>query len=130
MVLIKRSGLAAAFMLFIIALLVPGAWADEKKVFPALEAPAGSPGAEHNAEGIEHYNQGHWDVAEKHFRAAVKADDKLAQARYNLALALDQMGKHKEATEQFDHAAHLAPKDPAIAESPILKGHLKGMKKH
>lgn len=66
----------------------------------------------------------------KHFQEAVKADDKLAQAHYNLALALDQMGKHKEATEQFDHAAHLAPKDPAIAESPILKGHLKEMKKH
>jgi Flp pilus assembly protein TadD len=128
--MIKRSGLAAVLMLFVVALLVSGVRADEKKVFPALQAPGGSPGAAHNAEGIEHYNQGHWDVAAKHFQEAVKADDKLAQAHYNLALALDQMGKHKEATEQFDHAAHLAPKDPAIAESPILKGHLARMKKH
>lgn len=130
MVFMKRIGFAAVFFFLLVAFLTPGAWADEKKVFPALQAPAGSPGAAHVTEGIEHYNQGHWDVAAKHFQEAVKADDKLAQAHYNLALALDQMGKHKEATEQFDHAAHLAPKDPAIAESPILKGHLKGMKKH
>lgn len=128
MVLIKRSGLAAVFILFMVTLLVPGAWANGK-IFPALEAPTGSPGAGHNAEGISHYNQKHWGVAADHFKEAVKSDDKLAQAHYNLALALDQLGDHKGATEHFDKAFHLAPKEKAIADSPILKGHLKG-KKH
>lgn len=125
-----RKSISVGIALFLIASAAQGVRADEKKPAPALEAPAASAGAKHNAEGIEHYNQGHWDVAQKHFSEAIKADDKLAQAHYNLALTLDQQGKHKEATQSFDHAAHLAPKDPAIAESPILKGHLKGMKPH
>ena len=42
---------------------------------PPLATPPGAdPGAaKHNAEGIEHYNLGHWDVAKEHFEAAVKA---------------------------------------------------------
>ena len=91
----------------------------------ALAAPSGSAGAAKNAEGISHYDQGHWDVAEKYFREAVKADPKLAEAHYNLALSLHNQDNHKEANKHFGHALKLAPKNPAIADSGILKGHLK-----
>ncbi len=89
----------------------------------ALLAPAGSAGQKENDEGVDHYGQGHFDVAEGHFRKAIKADAKLAEAHFNLALALDKLDKHGEATEHFKKAAELAPDNPKIADSPILKKH-------
>jgi len=103
--------------------------ADEKKPYPALEVQAGSGAQMHNSEGIKHYDQGHFDVAAKHFSEAVKADDKSAEAHYNYALSLDQLGQHKEATEEFRKAQTLGASNPAIAESPILKAHLERMRK-
>ena len=85
---------------------------------------AGSAGEDHNAEGINHYEKGHWDKAEMHFRSAVKADDKSAAAHYNLALSLDKLENHREATAEFGTALKLAPDNPAIAGSEILKKHL------
>jgi tetratricopeptide (TPR) repeat protein len=77
----------------------------------ALMAPASSPGRAINDEGVGHYKQGHWDA-------------NLAEAHYNLALSLDKMGKHEDATGSFKKAAELAPTNPAIKDSPILKKHL------
>lgn len=77
-----------------------------------------------NDDGVGHYRQGHWDVAADYFKKAVKADPNLAVARYNLGLALDKMGKHEEATAAFKKAVELAPADPAIKDSPILKQHV------
>jgi Flp pilus assembly protein TadD len=90
----------------------------------ALMAPASSAGRMDNDEGVGHYKQGHWDVAEGHFRKAIKADPNLAEAHYNLGLALDKMSKHDEATTEFKKAAELAPTNPAIKDSPILKKHI------
>jgi len=117
--------LAVGFGLF----SIQGVRADEKKPAPALEVAAGSAAQMHNAEGIKHYNAGHMDVAAKHFEEAVQADDKSAEAHYNHALALDGMGDHKAATQEFSRALELAPKNPAIADSAILKAHLERMKK-
>jgi Tfp pilus assembly protein PilF len=91
---------------------------------PALETAADSAAKMHNAEGIKHYNAGHMDVAEGHFRGAVKDDDKSAEAHYNLALTLDGQDKHKDATAEFKKALDLGSKNPAIANSAILKKHL------
>jgi Tfp pilus assembly protein PilF len=90
----------------------------------ALMSPASSPGRADNDEGVGHYKQGHWDVATDWFTKAVKADANLAEAHYNLALSLDKMGKHEDATAAFKKAADLAPANPAIKDSPILKKHL------
>ena len=90
----------------------------------ALMAPSGSPGRMENDEGVSHYNQGHWDVAEVHFRKAVEADPSLAVAHFNLALALDKLNKHGEATQHFKKALELAPNDPQIAQSKILNAHV------
>jgi len=112
-------------------LLVPvrGIQAAEKKAEPALEVPAVSPASGHNSEGMKQYAAGNWKGAEMHFGEAVKADEKSAEAHYNHALALDKLGNHKEATAEFDQALKLAPDNKAIADSPILKGHLQKMKK-
>jgi tetratricopeptide (TPR) repeat protein len=89
-----------------------------------LMSPASSTGRMDNDEGVGHYKQGHWDVAADWFKKAVKADPNLAEARYNLGLALDKMGKHDEATMAFKKAAELAPANPAIKDSEILKKHI------
>ena len=89
-----------------------------------LTSPAGSPARMDNDEGIGHYQQGHWDVASEHFRKAVKADPSSAVAYYNLGLAQDKMGKHDEATASFKKAVELAPNDPVIKDSEIVKKHI------
>jgi len=79
--------------------------------------------AKHNAEGIEHYNMGHWDVAKKHFEAAIKSDPKAAEPQYNLALTLHELGVHSQATDYFKKAAELAPGNTAITESSAYRSH-------
>jgi Flp pilus assembly protein TadD, contains TPR repeats len=101
-------------------------WADMGKGAAApLKTAAGSKAEMHNSEGIEHYNQGHWDVAKKHFTEAASTDPKSAEAHYNLALTLDKAGDHKGATEHFKTAYDLGKDNHDIQESGILKAHLK-----
>jgi len=89
-----------------------------------LVAPASSAARMENDEGVSHYQQGHWDVAMEHYQKAVKADANAAVVHYNIALTLDKMGKHEEATASFKKALELAPNDPAIKDSEILKKHV------
>ena len=92
----------------------------------ALLAPEGAPGAAENAEGVEHFKQAHWDVAQEHFNKALAANADLAEGHYNLALALDKLGEHGEATNHFKKALELAPEDPRIKDSGILQAHIGG----
>jgi len=94
-----------------------------------LECPKGAKAeaCTHNMEGIKHFNHthaGHFEEAAKHFAEAIKVDPNLAEAHYNLGLALHNQGKHAEATEHFKTAAKLAPKNEMIQRSEILKQHL------
>ena len=127
--------LAAALLMFVVACEQSTPTGESKKAEDAqeavkaegaetaLNAPTGSPGRMENDEGVDHYGQGHWDVAEVHFQKSLKADPGLAEAHFNLALALDKLGKHGDATQHFKKAAELAPKNPKIAQSKILKAH-------
>jgi tetratricopeptide (TPR) repeat protein len=90
----------------------------------ALTAPESSAGRDENKEGITHAQQGHWDVAESHFRKALAADPTLAEAHFNLGLALDKLDRHDEAKAAFEKAVELAPNNSMITESPVLKKHM------
>ncbi len=100
------------------------AWADMGKTAPALPAPSGSKAESAIKEGMRHYEQGHWDVAKKHFQQAVQADERSAEAHYNLALALDKSGDHQKAIEHFQAAKELGKDNPQIQNSGILQAHL------
>lgn len=92
----------------------------------ALLAAEGVEGAGDNNEGVDHYQQGHWDVAQEHFQKSVAENANLAEAHYNMALTLDKLGNHGEATNHFQMALDLAPNNPSIADSGILKAHVGG----
>ncbi len=90
----------------------------------ALLASAPVGGAEANNEGVNHYQQGHWDVAQEHFQKAVAANADLAEAHYNLALTLDKLSNHGDATKHFQMALDHGAENPGIKDSGILKAHL------
>ena len=94
------------------------------QTYPALVAPAESSGHGKIMEGIRHYNKGHWGQALDFFDEAAKKDPKLAEAHYNAALCLDKLNLHTDAVDSFKKALGLAPENPAITESSILKSHL------
>ena len=73
----------------------------------ALTASDTEPGATENNEGVGHYKEGHWKTSAKHFREAIAAGPKLAEAHYNLALTLDKLGDHGGATNHFREALGL-----------------------
>ncbi len=89
-----------------------------------LSAPPESPGFRHNDLGIKHFNDFRWDLAEKDFLEAIKADKKLAVAYYNLGLSLHSLERHGDASRYFAYALKLAPYDINIADSSVLKNHL------
>jgi Flp pilus assembly protein TadD len=59
--------------------------------------------------------------AEQAFRQAILADTTLAEAHYNLALALDRTGRTDEAKKHYIEAANLAPGNKVIWDSPPLR---------
>ena len=56
-------------------------------------------------------------MARDRFETALLLEPKLAEVHYDLAIALDKLGKHAEATRHLKEAAELAPNNNEIAES-------------
>lgn len=114
------------FILFITFTLVflPGmVLAGESPLkFPMREGSNAS-AHQHNEEGIDQYNQGHYDVALKHFQTASKIDPSVGEAHFNEALSLDKLGRHQEATKHFYAARKYAHGNPRIMDSGILNSH-------
>jgi Tfp pilus assembly protein PilF len=65
--------------------------------------------------------------AEQAFRQAIVADAGLAEAHYNLALALDRTGHKDEAKKHYIEAANLAPGNKIIWDSPPLRQQTGGL---
>jgi Flp pilus assembly protein TadD len=83
-----------------------------------------TPGAKHNAAGVESYNVGDWGGAKKHFEAAITADPGHPEPHYNLGLVLDKLGAHAEATAHFKKAAELDPGNPEVIKSDAYERHV------
>jgi len=121
----KQVASIATVLSLAFVFLCANTWAEMGKGAMPLKAAAGSKAEKHLSEGIEHYEKGHWDVAEKHFSEAAKEDPNSAEAHYDVALVLDKKGDHAGATKHFKTAYELGKDNPEIQNSEILKKHLK-----
>ena len=110
------------FVSLLVSMSVP-VFADD----PALKLPmhegSNAEAYKHNEEGISHYSQGHYDVALKHFQMASKIESSVGESHYNVALCLDKLGRHGDATNHFYAARKYAHGNKAILKSGILNAH-------
>ena len=113
--------LSFIFALLFITSLYSGVFAAD----PALKFPSGANAEanKHNEEGISHYNQGHFDIALKHFQMASKIDPSIGESHYNEALSLNALDRHGDATNHFYAARKHANGNAAILKSGILNAH-------
>lgn len=88
-----------------------------------LPAPTGviATAVQHNEEGILAYEQSQWAQARQHFEAAITAAPSLAEAHFNLGMALYKLRVFKDGDRHFIEAANLAPGNKVIWDSPALK---------
>jgi len=94
---------------------------------PSLMSPSGmdnQAAASKNNEGVDHLVQGHYDVSKPLFEEAIAAKPNFGEAHFNLAITLDGMGKHPEATESFKKALEFGKDNPKISDNALLKKHL------
>lgn len=108
--------------LFLVSLPLQ-AFAEGPLGFPMREGSIAS-AHEHNQEGIMHYNKGHYEEALKHFEMSVKIDSNVGESHFNMALCLDKIGKHGDATAHFKSARKLAQGNVKITDSQILNDHI------
>jgi len=67
--------------------------------------------------GNQAYVDGRWAEAREHYEHAIRVQPELAEAHYNLALTLDQLGNETDADEHYTQAANLAPGHSVIWNS-------------
>ncbi|MEE8612808.1 MAG: tetratricopeptide repeat protein, partial [Nitrospirales bacterium] len=72
-------------------------------------------------QGTQLFAAHHLEAAKKEYEAAIKIQPSLAEAHYNLALTLEQLGNPKEARHHYLEAANLAPGHKVIWNSPPLR---------
>jgi len=74
-------------------------------------------------EGNRLFAAGQWEPSKQRYEAAIKAQPPLAEAHYNLALALERLGDQASARSHYIEAANLAPGHKVIWNSPPLRRH-------
>ena len=88
-----------------------------------LSATPQSPGFKDNERGVKYFREFELILAKNAFSQAIKADDNLAVAHYNLGLILHQLDMHPQATRHFARAIELDPDNISLTGSVVLKGH-------
>jgi len=118
--------LVGSWMIISLTACSRGGGGASRVQIPALMSPEGVSGAAaaKNNEGVDHLVQGHYDVALKYFKEALAAKPDFAEAHFNLAVSLDGIGKHAEATSAFEKARKFGGNNQKIAENSLLKKHL------
>ncbi|HIE41944.1 MAG TPA: tetratricopeptide repeat protein [Nitrospinaceae bacterium] len=115
--------LISVLSVFLLIFSVAPLFADEAVLKFSMHEGSSASAHKHNEEGISHYNQGHYDVALKHFQVASSIDPTVGESHYNEALCLDKLGRHGDATNHFYAARKYARGNPAILQSGILHAH-------
>lgn len=102
-----------------------GGCAGPMKEERTLRPPAGTviTAATAVEEGNRLFASRQWASAKAQYEAAIKAQPTLAEAHYNLALALEMLGEDGAARRHYIEAANLAPGHKVIWDSPPLRRH-------
>ncbi|SLM49526.1 conserved exported protein of unknown function [Nitrospira japonica] len=113
-----------SLMPWLMTLILLAGCASAMPQIPAtvLSAPAGT-NAEINAQlerGNALFASRDWAGAEKVYREVVSFEPSMAEAHYNLAVALDHQGKQADARKHYVEAANLAPGNKVIWDSPVF----------
>ena len=111
-----------AWMVVVMAMVVGCAGPRKAEVRP-LHAPTGTTAAV--SQQLEQGNQlllkEDWAGARDTYLATIQAEQTLAEAHYNLALALEKLGEKAEARKHYVAAANLAPGNKIIWDAPPLR---------
>jgi len=88
-----------------------------------LQPPSGAESATRRAmvQGNRLFAAHQLEAARKEYETAITIQPSLAEAHYNLALTLEQLGNPKEARHHYLEAANLAPGHKVIWNSPPLR---------
>ena len=119
----KGFGSALMRLCFLIFLVNMGCASDKVAPFMVLDPPPNTnvQAQAFLTEGNRLFREGRWGGARQQFQAAVLEQPDLAEAHYNLALAMDHMGDQAAAKPHFIQAANLAPGNKVIWDSPPLR---------
>jgi Tfp pilus assembly protein PilF len=107
----------------VLAIALVGCAARQKAEMRALQAPAGTSAlvSQQLEQGNQLFAQHDWAAAKQVYLATIQADSTVAEAHYNLALALERLGEKAEARKHYVTAANLAPGNKVIWDAPPLR---------
>ena len=114
----------AVLVLVLLSLWLPGCSSTPKakpRAPLALRGAVTPPALQATAQGTEAYQAGRYEDAKNSFEQALGAAPTVAEAHYNLGLALFALGQGDQARDHFIQAANLAPGDKVIWDSPALR---------
>lgn len=111
------------FALSLLMLVVACVRSAPIKYNPTLSAPGGASAQAVASvkQGNQQFAAGLWGAAKAQYELAIQVQPDLAEAHYNLALVLDQMGDETQARAHYIKAANLAPGHKVIWNSRILR---------
>ena len=107
----------------LIVLFILGCASDKPAPLMGLDPPANTDIQVQDLlkEGNRLFREGRWEAARQQYEAAVQGQPDLAEAHYNLGLAMNKMGDRAGAKPHFIKAANLAPGHKVIWNSPPLR---------
>jgi len=104
-------------------LVLAGCAGRQKVEVRTLHAPAGTSAvvSQQLEAGNHLFAQEDWKGAKEVYLMTIQADPTVAEAHYNLALALERLGENAEAKKHYIAAANLAPGNKIIWDAPPLR---------
>jgi Tfp pilus assembly protein PilF len=112
-------------MVSLMLLMLQSGCAATAKEERTLRPPGGTAASAASAveEGNRLFASQQWAPAKAQYETAIKVQPTLAEAHYNLALALEMLGENTAARRHYIEAANLAPGHKVIWDSPPLRQH-------
>lgn len=107
----------------VLTMALAGCATRQKTEAQVLHAPAGTSAivSQQLEEGNQLFKKRDWAGAKQVYLGTIQTDPTVAEAHYNLALALEHLGEKVEARKHYVAAANLAPGNKVIWDAPPLR---------